>query len=176
MHALDGRVNHSLNVANFARRIGMMIDLPKEELELLYISGLVHDFGFLTYSPEFISKIKSEEVLSEEEFDTIKQHPEKGVEYFKNINIELPEKIRDGILYHHERNDGSGYPEGRKGKNIPVFAKIIGVADAFEALTSSRHYHEKMTINSAEIVMRDLGRKKFDSVYIEALVEFFKKV
>jgi HD-GYP domain-containing protein (c-di-GMP phosphodiesterase class II) len=172
----DGRTGHSLNVANYSRRIGLILSFNKEDLDLLYTAGLVHDFGFFLFKEDFLQRIKKNETLTEDEFMKISQHPENGILFFQQRGVELPKKVSDGILYHHERLDGTGYPKGCKGDEIPEFGKIIAVADAFEALTSERPNHEKMTISSASIVMRDMGRKKYDMKYIEALIEFFKKV
>ncbi|MBN1697885.1 MAG: HD domain-containing protein [Spirochaetales bacterium] len=172
----EGRTGHSLNVANYARRIGLILGFGQDDLDLLYTSGLVHDFGFFLYSDEFLKKIRTQESLSEEDYLKLIQHPENGILYFRQKGIELPQKVSDGILFHHERLDGTGYPKGCRGEDIPEFGRIIAVADTFEALTSDRPNREKMTISSAAIVMRDLGRKKYDGKYIDAIIEFFKKI
>ncbi|MBN2533046.1 MAG: HD domain-containing protein [Spirochaetales bacterium] len=172
----EGRPHHSLNVANYARRIGLVIGLDKDDLNLLFLAGLVHDFGYCLYDNDFLDKIKNNTDLSESEFIRIQQHPDLGVKYFEEKETELPDRVKNAIIYHHERNDGTGYPYGLKDDKIPEFAKIIAVADVFDALTSKRLYKEKLTVTSATIVMRDMGRRKFDIRYIDALIEFFKKV
>jgi HD superfamily phosphohydrolase YqeK len=167
---------HSLNVANYAKRIGVTIGLDKEQIELLYKAGLVHDFGYFLYDEAVHGEMKKEPKLSQKRVAELALHPEKGIEYFASRNIELPAEIDGAIRCHHERNDGSGYPNGIPADQIPMFAKIIAVADVLEALLSDRPYREKMNFNSATIVMRDLGRNKLEMTYVNALIEFFKKI
>jgi HD-GYP domain-containing protein (c-di-GMP phosphodiesterase class II) len=171
-----GRQNHCLNVANYAKRIGAIIGLEKPSLDELYKAGLVHDFGFFLFDEEFSGDLKKSPKLSQERLQEISLHPEKGIQFFSSKNIDLPKDIGDAILFHHERNDGTGYPKALSGEQIPLFGKIIAVVDVFESLMSDRPYREKMNFNSASIVMRDLGRNKLDLTYINALIEFFKKV
>jgi len=173
---LLGLKTHSLNVANYARRIGVTIGLDKEQIDLLYKAGLVHDFGYFLYDDSVFGEIKKEPKLGQKLTAELALHPEKGVEYFTSKNITLPTEIEGAIRCHHERNDGSGYPNGIASEEIPMFAKIIAVADVLEALLSDRPYREKMNFNSATIVMRDLGRNKLELTYINALIDFFKKI
>ncbi len=171
-----GRENHCLNVANYAKRIGAIIGLEKPSLDTLYKAGLVHDFGFFLFDEEFCGELRKSPKLSQGRLHEISLHPEKGIQFFSSKNIDLPRDIGDAILFHHERNDGTGYPEALLGEQIPLFGKIIAVVDVFESLMSDRPYREKMNFNSASIVMRDLGRNKLDLTYINALIESFKKV
>lgn len=171
-----GRQNHCLNVANYAKRIGAVIGLEKSSLEELYKAGLVHDFGFFLFDAEFCSEMRKTPKLSQGQLRELSLHPEKGIEFFAQKKIDLPKDIGDAILCHHERNDGTGYPKALLGEQIPLFGRIIAVVDVFESMMSDRPYREKMTFNSAAIVMRDLGRNKLDLTYINALIEFFKKV
>ncbi|MCX7037625.1 MAG: HD domain-containing protein [Spirochaetes bacterium] len=171
-----GRQNHCLNVANYAKRIGVIIGLEKSSLDALYKAGLVHDFGYFLFDEEFCSELRKTPKLSQERLRELSLHPEKGMQFFSSKNIDLPKDIGDAILFHHERNDGTGYPKALLGEQIPLFGKIIAVVDVFESMMSDRPYREKMNFNSASIVMRDLGRNKLDLTYINALIEFFKKV
>ncbi len=171
-----GRQNHSQNVANYAKRIGAMIGLEKAALDTLYRAGLVHDFGFFLFDEEFRAELKKAPKLSPDRWKEVSLHPEKGIEFFSAKGIDIPKDFADAIRGHHERNDGTGYPGASLGEQIPTFGKIIAVVDVFESLMSDRPYREKMNFNSASIVMRDLGRNKLDLSYINALIEFFKKV
>jgi HD-GYP domain-containing protein (c-di-GMP phosphodiesterase class II) len=171
-----GRQNHSLNIANYAKRIGATIGLEKSSLDALYKAGLVHDFGFFLFDEEFCGEMRKAPKFSQGQLKELYLHSEKGLEYFSSKKIELPKDIGDAILFHHERNDGTGYPKALPGEQIPLFGKIIAVVDVFESLLNDRPYREKMNFNSASIVMRDLGRKRLDLTYINALIEFFKKV
>jgi tetratricopeptide (TPR) repeat protein/HD superfamily phosphohydrolase YqeK len=166
----------STNVANYAKRIGVVIGLDKEKIDLLYVSGLVHDFGYFLYDEGVQNEIKNEPRLSSKRVTELSLHPEKGIQFFETKNIVLPKEVEEAILFHHERNDGSGYPHGVTAEQIPVFAKIIAVADVLEALLSDRPFREKMNFNSATIVMKDLARNKLDITYVNALIEFFKKI
>ncbi|HEQ72565.1 MAG TPA: HD domain-containing protein, partial [Spirochaetia bacterium] len=168
------RREHCLTTAKYARGTAVMLGaFPAEDEELLYKAALVHDIGYLALDREKLEEVESKKELSDEEFAFIHQHPEKGVEYFKDVK--LPRKMQEGILYHHERNDGSGYPKGLKKDEIPDFAKIIGIADAFDALTTNRVFRDKMEFDSAVVIMRDLGRTKFEPTYLDAFIEYLKK-
>jgi putative nucleotidyltransferase with HDIG domain len=168
------RREHCISTAKYARGIGVMIDsLSPQEQELLYKAALVHDIGYLLLDKDKLDEVESKKDLSDEEFKFIHQHSQKGVEYFKDIK--LPQQMKEGILYHHERNDGSGYPKGLKKDEIPVFGKIIGIADAFDALTTNRVFRDKMSCDSAIVIMKDLGRIKFEPEYLNAFIEYLKK-
>ncbi len=168
------RREHCLATAKYARGIALMHgSLSQADQELLYKTALVHDIGYVLMDKEKIIELESKKDLTEEEFSFIHQHPQKGVDYFKDRK--LPKKMKEGILHHHERNDGSGYPKGLKADKIPAFAKIIGIADSFDALTRNRAFRDKMSFDSAAVIMRDLGRDKFDSEYLKAFFEYLKK-
>jgi len=119
--------------------------------------------------------LETKKNISEDEIAFIRYHPKKGLEYFKNLKIKLPKDMSEGILSHHERNDGSGYPQGLTDSEISKFAKIIGIADAFDALTASRVFRDKMSFDAASIIIKDLGRNKFEGEYVEALIEYLKR-
>jgi putative two-component system response regulator len=90
--------------------------------------------------------------------------------------VKLPEAFKDAILCHHERGDGSGYPKGLKGDAIPLFGKIIGVAETFIALTSMRPYREKLSYEAAIAVIRDGIGRKFDREHVDALAEAARRL
>jgi len=126
---------HSLRVAEYAERIAWMMGKSEEECRKVYYAGLLHDVGKLGISDGIINK-KSE--LTPEEYEVIKQHPVLGDQILSSIQ-DYP-YIRIGAHYHHERYDGTGYPDGLKGKEIPEIARIISVADAYDTLSSNRTY------------------------------------
>ena len=126
---------HSLRVAEYAERIAWMMGKSEEECRKVYYAGLLHDVGKLGISDGIINK-KSE--LTPEEYEIIKQHPVLGDQILSSIT-DYP-YIRIGAHYHHERYDGTGYPEGLKGKEIPEIARIISVADTYDTLSSDRSY------------------------------------
>ncbi|MBR6103096.1 MAG: response regulator [Ruminococcus sp.] len=128
---------HSGRVAEYAREIAKRAGYSEKQLEDIYMMGLLHDVGKIGVSDTVINKPSR---LTEEEFEMIKTHPEVGYEILKNIT-EMP-KLAIGARWHHERYDGTGYPDGLAGKNIPEEARIIAVADAYDAMSSRRSYHE----------------------------------
>lgn len=126
---------HSINVGMIAAIIGRWAGKSELEEHLLVACGLFHDIGKLLIPPEILNKPGK---LTEDEFEIMKTHAVKGYELLKNLNID--ERIKNCALMHHERVNGSGYPNGLKGKDIDDFAKIITIADVYDALTATRVY------------------------------------
>ncbi len=126
---------HSVRVGYFATVLAKEIGLKDEELRMLRWGALLHDVGKIGIRDEVLKKQGS---LTKEEFDHIKEHPVRS----HQIVQEVPQLAQalGGVLYHHERYDGKGYPEGLSGEDIPVHARIIQIADVFDALTSNRSY------------------------------------
>lgn len=128
---------HSERVAAYAREIARRIGLSEEEQQAVYYMGLLHDIGKIGISDAIINKT---EKLTDEEYRIIKMHPVIGEEILRNIS-EMPDIII-GAKYHHEKYDGSGYPDGIAGDDIPLPARIIGIADAYDAMASKRSYRD----------------------------------
>lgn len=128
---------HSARVAKYAKEIARRMGKSPKEQEEIYYVGLLHDIGKIAVAGSIIRKNAS---LTEDEFREVQDHPEKGYEILKTITV-LP-GIADGARYHHEHFDGSGYPKGFKGYKIPEVARIIAVADVYDAMTSKRSYSE----------------------------------
>ncbi len=161
--------NHSVNVALYSLLIGKWIGLNEMEMKKVVKAGLLHDIGKTKIAPEIISKKGK---LTKKEFETIKTHSEIGYEMSKAIpNID--EDVRQAILSHHEREDGSGYPCGLKGNKINLYAKILAIADVYDALTSERVYKDKSTPFEAIEEFRKMGIHSFD---IKILNIFFKSI
>ena len=135
---------HNETVTNISREIARKINLSQSSIEMTYWAGLLHDIG-KTIIPEYILNKKGK--LSIDEYDIIKQHSVWGYQTLKN-SVELKE-IAEYILYHHERWDGSGYPKGIKGKQIPIISQILAVADAWDAITSERTYRNPLSKKEA---------------------------
>lgn len=126
---------HSLRVAEYSKMIAERLNMTLNEQEDIYYIGLLHDIGKIGIPDEIINKTSK---LTQEEYDVIKTHPVIGSEILEEMS-ELPE-IAFGARWHHERYDGKGYPDGLVGENIPLVARIIGVADAYDAMSSKRSY------------------------------------
>ena len=132
MHYTSG---HSSRVALYAREIARRMGKDETEQERIYVTGLLHDIGKIGVPEAIINKTSR---LTDEEFGKIKEHPSIGHEILRNVT-ELP-GLATGARWHHERYDGKGYPDGLAGKDIPEDARIIAVADAYDAMTSNRAY------------------------------------
>ena len=130
---------HSDRVAEYSVMIGKTLGLKKGELTEIYRCGLLHDVGKIGIPENIINKPGA---LSAAEFDIIKTHPERGAAILSRIE-DMP-YLRLGALYHHERYDGTGYPEGLRGNDIPLVGRIIAVADAYDAMTSKRSYRDPL--------------------------------
>lgn len=128
---------HSSRVADYSKMLARKAGYGEKELEEIYIMGLLHDVGKIGIPDVIINKPAR---LTEEEYDVIKNHPVMGARILKNIT-EFP-KLVTGARWHHERYDGMGYPDGLKGEDIPIEARIIAVADAYDAMTSRRSYRD----------------------------------
>ena len=164
-------INHQYNVANWSLILAKSFDLSAEEIEGLYVAALLHDVGKL-YIPEYILNKKTK--LSEDEYDTIKNH----VIYSQQIAKDLltigeydSKYISQVVKCHHERYDGTGYPEGLAGTSIPLESRIIGVADAVDAMLSQRSYKEPKPI---EEVITDISQnrgKQFEPVMADIMID-----
>ena len=126
---------HSLRVAEYSKLIAEELDKDAEDCERIYYAALLHDVGKIGISDAIINKSGR---LTPEEYGVIKQHPVMGNQILSSIR-DYP-YISIGAHYHHERYDGKGYPDGLKGEEIPEIARIISVADAYDAMTSDRSY------------------------------------
>jgi putative nucleotidyltransferase with HDIG domain len=161
---------HSERVAQYAVAIAREMGLPEDEIEIIQYAALLHDIGKIGISEQILNKPAK---LSEEEFERIKTHPVIGsliVERIKFLS-----KASDLIKYHHERLEGTGYPSGLKSGEIPRGAKILSVADVFDALTSDRPYRKAWSIDSTVKKMIDDTGKEFDPEIVNALIRVLKR-
>lgn len=130
---------HSINVSLLSMLIGKWMKLDAATIKLLVQTGLLHDIGKTKINPEILNK---PEKLSVEEFNEIRKHPVYGYRIIEKIPG-ISKDVCMGILMHHEREDGTGYPVGIKGNQIHKFAKIIAISDIYDAMTSNKSYREK---------------------------------
>jgi putative nucleotidyltransferase with HDIG domain len=157
---------HSQRVASIAKDIGIWLNLSKGEQFDLEFTALLHDIGKIGVSDYVLNK---QSVYTQNDFEQMKYHTIRGAEMLSEVGIS--EEIIDGVRHHHERIDGKGYPDGLKGDQLSLFAKIIKIADVFDALTSKRQYKDAWEIEKAlNIIYRGRGTE-FDweiaNVFIE---------
>jgi HD-GYP domain-containing protein (c-di-GMP phosphodiesterase class II) len=149
--------NHSQRVGVDCFYMSGLLGIDPSESNLYYIAGLLHDIGFLDIPSEIFNKKGS---LSDKEFDIIKSHPQKGISLLDFT--EIPDLIRDGIMYHHEKWSGGGYPEGLKGKEIPLVAQVVGLFDIYEALILPRPQRPPFPVTEAIKVIKKGSNKLFN--------------
>jgi putative nucleotidyltransferase with HDIG domain len=149
---------HSERVAEYAVAIAAELGHSEEDLQLIRLGGLLHDIGKIGIPDEVLNKPGK---LTAEEYDIMKQHPVMGEDLLRRVythsnllSDEERERMLEIVLYHHERPDGRGYPQGLKGDEIPPFARLTAVADAFDAMTSNRAYREALTVEQASEILR----------------------
>jgi diguanylate cyclase (GGDEF)-like protein len=161
---------HSKRVSDICRQIGKKLGMTKQDLNLLTMISNLHDIGKIAIEDKILNKPGK---LTLEEWDIMKRHPETGY----RILSTLPEygEIALDILSHHERYDGKGYPRGIKGEDIPIRARIISVADAYDAMTSDRPYRKKMTHEEAVTELIDNKGTQFDPKIIDIFMSIFSK-
>ncbi|MFH1731682.1 MAG: HD domain-containing phosphohydrolase [Planctomycetota bacterium] len=157
---------HSQRVKTFTVRLAELMGLPKEEIDTLRISGLLHDIGKQGI-PDAV--LKKEGKLDDEEFALIKTHPVGGVNLIKHIK--QFEDCLPHIRHHHERVDGNGYPDGLSGNDIPQGARIIAVADTYDALTSNRCYRPPFSTEKAFEIIEEAAGTQLDAEVARALLD-----
>jgi len=154
---------HSERVALIAQRIGREMKLPDDDLRDIYLSGLLHDIGKIGVNDEIIRKPGS---LTAEEFEQIKKHPIIGYNILaglKNLKRVLP-----GVRNHHEAFNGTGYPDGLAGESIPMMARIMAVADSYDAMGSDRPYRKGMPLEKLEAILRGGAGNQWDPRVVAA--------
>ncbi len=163
--------NHNYRVTYYSIKIAQRLNLPKEKIKSLIKGAFLHDIGKIAISDNILLKPAK---LSVTEFEKMKTHTIKGVEIIQN-NPWLKD-TKEVILYHHEKVDGSGYPYGLKGNEIPYITRIFTVADVFDALTSKRPYKKPFSLEESLHIIKDDVRTHFDNEIINAFEEIYEKM
>ena len=162
---------HSERVANLAVKIGRIMGLNEKQLQNLWRGGLLHDIGKIGVPDTILQK---QTALTPEEWEIMKKHPVWGARILEEVDF-LVEAV-PVVRYHHEAWDGSGYPSGLRGEEIPLLARIFMVADTYDAITSDRPYRPKRSSDEAiEIVRQEAGRR-FDPMVVEAFEELVPRL
>lgn len=157
---------HSTRVAEYSREIARRAGFSDEEQNDIYMMGLLHDVGKIGIPDAIINKPAE---LSDEEYSIIMNHPVMGARILKNIT-EFP-KLITGARWHHERYDGKGYPDGISGKDIPAEARIIAVADAYDAMSSRRSYRDVLPQGQVRTEMEKGKGTQFDPVFAQIMID-----
>ncbi len=158
---------HVENTVHFATEIAKELDLPKEDIELIKQAAMLHDLGKIGISESILLKKGK---LTKKEFEEIKKHPQIGADIIRPI--QFLHALIPFIFYHHERWDGKGYPSGIRGEDIPLGARVIAIADVYQALISDRPYHKAFP----KAVAIDMIKKSSGSQFDPRIVNTFLKI
>ena len=158
IHAGDPYMaGHSSRVAAYCEKIGNSLALPARDRLTLSVAAAFHDVGYLS-TPEYI--LRKPSVLAEDEMEEVRVHPVRGAEVF-GVQPSLAEIAR-AVRHHHERFDGSGYPDGLRGDEIPLFSRIILVAETYEAMTHNRAYRRALSAEEATRRLQESAGSQLD--------------
>lgn len=160
---------HSLRVSLYSREIARRMGMSADDVQNVYYIALLHDIGKIGITDNILTKPGA---LTADERNVIKQHVTIGGEILKDFSS--ISNIVDGALYHHERFDGSGYAAGLKGVDIPLVARIICVADSFDAMSSARCYRKAMSMDYIEKELKENAGKQFDPAIVEYMLEMMR--
>ncbi|CBH20253.1 protein of unknown function [Acetoanaerobium sticklandii] len=161
---------HSVEVAKLAKEIGVSMGLSVQKVKEIELAGLLHDIGKIAIKEDILNKPGK---LTEEEYDEIKRHPESGYHILKSVDEYS--SLAQCVLEHHERFDGKGYPKGIKGTQISLIARIIAVADAFEAMIAQRPYRKSLSQEMAIEEIKKNSNIQFDPEVVTAFLKIFDK-
>lgn len=157
---------HSEAVAEYSREIARRYGMPRRMLDNIYYSGLLHDIGKIAVPDSILNK---PEKLTEEEYDIMKTHTSVGADILSDLTT--VDNIAAGARDHHERYDGSGYPNGISGNDISLEGRIIGVADAYDAMASERVYRGTFSRDKIRAEFEKASGKQFDPKIVKILLE-----
>jgi putative nucleotidyltransferase with HDIG domain len=161
---------HSERVTRYASETAGILDCSGAQLESMQTAGYLHDIGKIGVRDSILNKPGP---LSMDEYEIVKKHPSIGDSIVSELGLS-PEE-RSIIRHHHERWDGAGYPDGLSGEQIPLLARILSVADAFDAMTSKRAYRNAMSLDQALAELFKNRGKQFDPLALDAFLEVVKK-
>lgn len=174
VHAIEAKDvytrGHSERVNRYAMMIAERLQLERQEKEALHWASILHDIGKIGIPEAILNK---PDRLDQMEYDIIKTHPRKGYDILQPI--EQMRAAFPGILHHHERYDGKGYPDGLRGEEIPVIGRIIAVSDTFDAITSSRAYREARSREDALTVIEEVAGSQLDPRFVQVFKEAYNK-
>jgi HD-GYP domain-containing protein (c-di-GMP phosphodiesterase class II) len=171
--AKDGYTHrHSERVAAFAVRLARQLGMSADEGSVVELSALLHDVGKIGVPDAILNKPGK---LTDEEFAEMRRHPAHGAAILANIQSAKVTELLPGVKYHHERWDGTGYPEGLRGEQIPLLGRILAVADFLDALTSERAYRKGLSIDDVVQMIREQAGSAFDPRVVEAAASLHER-
>ncbi len=162
---------HSERVARISAELAKELGLSEDELKDMYLAGLLHDIGKIGIPDAILRKSSP---LTPEERGIIEQHPQLGYKIL--LEVKPISHLLPGVLYHHERYDGAGYPEGLKGEAIPLLARIIAVADSYDAMSSSRPYRIGLSNSRTEEILSEGAGSQWDPLVVAAFLRCRQRV
>jgi putative nucleotidyltransferase with HDIG domain len=158
---------HSVGASIWAVALGRQLGLPRPDLRSLAIGGLLFDIGKLRLTPELLGTARS---LTDDEFGELRSHVTLGVEMIKDSGL-MNKDVLDMVAHHHERHDGSGYPGGLSGDDIPVFARIAAIVDCYDAITSHRSYSRAIPPSAAIKKLYEWRDLEFQAELVEEFIQ-----
>lgn len=165
----ENTYEHSIRVAEFCVLMGQELNLSEKEMTILEVSALLHDIGKVGVPDSVISKPTR---LTDKEFKIVQNHS--GMAYDILGHIEGFDEVANTVRYHHERYDGRGYPAGLKGQDIPKFSRIIHIVDAYDSLTSYKHYRKGLPSDIALNELLEFSGTQFDPGLVKKFIEVLK--
>lgn len=174
-NALGARDNytegHAVRVATYAVRLATRLGFPREQIEHIAIGAVLHDIGKIGFSDPLFS---NEDVgLTADMREEIRRHPQIGVNILNDLDF--IGTATEYVHYHHERLDGSGYPQGLKGEQIPLGARIVAIADCFDAITTERNYQKGRNCEQAFRILREMSGKHLEPQLVEIFIQEIKE-
>ena len=161
---------HCERVTNYAVEIARKMNLPSKRIEVIRLASQLHDLGKIGVRESILTKPGK---LTEEEWEEVKLHPARGVEILKPLTF--LNDVMELVEHHHEHYDGKGYPEGQKGGNIELGARILAVADSFDAMTTKRSYANALSLDEAIEELKKCSGTQFDPQVVEAFIKLLKE-
>jgi HD-GYP domain-containing protein (c-di-GMP phosphodiesterase class II) len=157
---------HSGRVVALAEAMGTLLRLNARQMHVLSLTAGFHDIGKIGISDNILLKAGH---LSDQEYEVVKEHPVIGSNILRSLGNPLLDEVADNVLYHHERWDGQGYPDGRAGDEIPLLSRIVAVVDAYDAMTTTRTYRQPLEKPNALKMFANLSGIQFDPEAVTAL-------
>jgi HD-GYP domain-containing protein (c-di-GMP phosphodiesterase class II) len=169
LEAHEYTAKHSSRVVDFAVALAEKAELEKSLVDKIRVAAEMHDIGKLGIGQDILNKPSK---LTHQEFEKVKKHPEIALKLLKELSFIID--VVNMVYYHHERIDGKGYPEKLSGDQIPVGAKIVSIADAFDAMTSKRTYADAMSYKDAIIELKRCAGTQFDETLVNLFIDVVK--